>query len=62
MKDFIERRPELEADFASRALKRRIAEPEDVAAIVDFLASEESRWMNGNSVPANGGAVLDAQG
>jgi 3-oxoacyl-[acyl-carrier protein] reductase len=33
----------------------RIAEVEDVALIVAFLASEESRWSTGSTVNANGG-------
>jgi 3-oxoacyl-[acyl-carrier protein] reductase len=40
----------------------RIGEPEDIAYIVSFLASEEGRWINGNYVPANGGAMLELQG
>jgi 3-oxoacyl-[acyl-carrier protein] reductase len=46
-------------DLLDSTLKR-IAEVEDVAYIVGFLASEEGRWVNGASVPAHGGhkAVL----
>ena len=33
----------------------RVGLPEDIAYIVGFLASEESRWMNGACVSANGG-------
>lgn len=33
----------------------RLGEPEDVAMIVAWLASEESRWINGASVMAHGG-------
>jgi hypothetical protein len=54
---------ELEESFASHATaEKMIAEPEDVAWIMSFLASPESGWIKGNSVEANGGAVLDAQG
>ena len=42
------------ADLATA--EPRIGEPNDVASIVSFLASEESRWINGNSIPADGGA------
>lgn len=38
------------------------AETRLAAAIVAFVASEEARWMNGASVPANGGAILVAEG
>jgi 3-oxoacyl-[acyl-carrier protein] reductase len=42
----------------------RFGEPEDVAMIVGWLASEESRWINGASVMAHGGDayMLAAQG
>lgn len=33
----------------------RVGLPEDIAYIVGFLASEESRWINGACVSANGG-------
>ncbi|KAL1848854.1 hypothetical protein Daus18300_013466 [Diaporthe australafricana] len=33
----------------------RVGEPEDIAYIVGFLASEEGRWVNGAAVSANGG-------
>ncbi|KAL7915466.1 hypothetical protein GGI35DRAFT_489103 [Trichoderma velutinum] len=42
--------------------EKRLAEPEEIAAIVAFVASEEARWVNGASVPANGGAILLAEG
>ncbi|PNP39444.1 hypothetical protein TGAMA5MH_08650 [Trichoderma gamsii] len=42
--------------------EKRLAEPEEIAAIVAFVASDEARWMNGASVPANGGAILLAEG
>ncbi|ETI20555.1 hypothetical protein G647_08592 [Cladophialophora carrionii CBS 160.54] len=40
----------------------RLGEVEDIAGIVGFLASEESRWINGNNIPANGGSMLEIQG
>jgi 3-oxoacyl-[acyl-carrier protein] reductase len=44
--------------------EHRIGEPEDVAMIVAWLASGESRWINGASVMAHGGdkAMVAAQG
>ena len=36
----------------------RMGTPEDIADIVKFLASEESRWVSGNVVTANGGLVM----
>ncbi|EXJ69434.1 uncharacterized protein A1O5_07470 [Cladophialophora psammophila CBS 110553] len=51
------------AGLASRnTAAKRMGEVDDIAGIVAFLASDESRWINGNNVPANGGALLEAQG
>jgi 3-oxoacyl-[acyl-carrier protein] reductase len=36
---------------------RRIGRPEDIADIVAFLASDDSRWLTGTTIDANGGAV-----
>ena len=35
---------------------RRLGVPEDITGLVTFLASEESRWITGQSILANGGA------
>ena len=40
-----------------QALKR-IAQPNDVAAAITFLASEQSRWMTGDVVHVDGGSKL----
>jgi 3-oxoacyl-[acyl-carrier protein] reductase len=42
------------------AALRRIGEPEDIADIVAFFASDESRWLTGLTVPANGGLITTA--
>ena len=39
---------------------RRLGEPEDIADIVAFLASDEARWLTGATLPANGGLVTTA--
>jgi 3-oxoacyl-[acyl-carrier protein] reductase len=36
----------------------RMGTPEDIADIVGFLASGDSRWVSGNVVTANGGLVM----
>jgi 3-oxoacyl-[acyl-carrier protein] reductase len=36
----------------------RIGVPDDVAYVVGFLSSEESRWINGAAISANGGDKL----
>jgi 3-oxoacyl-[acyl-carrier protein] reductase len=46
-------------DFALgiQALKR-MAEPDDIGAAVAFLASDEARWITGDTVRVDGGAKL----
>jgi 3-oxoacyl-[acyl-carrier protein] reductase len=39
---------------------RRLGEPQDIADIVAFLASDEARWLTGVTLPANGGLVTTA--
>lgn len=34
---------------------RKIGEPEDLAALITFLASDESRYMTGNTIQVDGG-------
>ncbi|MFF8814554.1 SDR family oxidoreductase [Streptomyces pactum] len=36
----------------------RVAEPDDVAGVVAFLASDDSRWVTGQWIDAAGGALL----
>jgi len=40
-----------------QALKR-IARPEDIGGVVAFLASDEARWITGDTVRVDGGAKL----
>ncbi len=46
----------------SAALKRmhstRVGDPEDIAAMVAFLMSDEGSWVNGQTISIDGGAVL----
>ena len=39
-------------------LRRRIGQPEDIARIVAFLASDEADWITGQTVVADGGSLL----
>ena len=52
----------LEDIRGKQTAEKRLGLPEDIAMIVGFLASEESRWINGANVPANGGSMLLLQG
>jgi NAD(P)-dependent dehydrogenase (short-subunit alcohol dehydrogenase family) len=40
-----------------QALKR-IAEPDDIAGVVAFLASDEARWITGDTIHVDGGSKL----
>jgi 3-oxoacyl-[acyl-carrier protein] reductase len=50
--------PELHADRSARAPARRGAEPEEIAALVAYLASASAGFVTGQIVQANGGALL----
>lgn len=43
------------AHFAKMPPLERLGEPEDIAAVVAFLASKDSGWINGQVLRANGG-------
>ena len=45
------------AKLADESLNGRLAEPEDVAAISLFLASESARHINGVVIPVDGGGL-----
>lgn len=44
--------------IAARSPLNRVAEPEDIADIVAFLASDDARWVTGQWIDATGGALL----
>jgi 3-oxoacyl-[acyl-carrier protein] reductase len=45
-------------DTASRTPLGRIGQPQDIAAVAAFLASEDSYWVNGQAIHASGGFRL----
>ena len=47
--------PEQIQFFASQAALNRLGEPEDIANVVAFLASDASGWISGQNLRANGG-------
>jgi NAD(P)-dependent dehydrogenase (short-subunit alcohol dehydrogenase family) len=51
-------KPETRAAMAALAAVKRTGVPEDIADIVGFLASEDSRWITGAYFDASGGATL----
>ena len=50
--------PEAEAHAAGRAALGRVGQPADIADVVAFLASDDSRWITGQLVDATGVADL----
>lgn len=63
MEDMLRNNPAMyEAILQRPSAEKRLGRPEDVAGIVCFLAGEESRWINGCSMPADGGSMLERQG
>ena len=47
-----------EDEIAAKIPARRIAEPDEIAAVVAFLASEESRYVTGQTINVNGGLFM----
>ena len=50
--------PERKKQRALEIPLRRLGTAEDVAAVVSFLASEDSDWMTGTTIHVNGGSVM----
>ncbi|MFK0173388.1 SDR family oxidoreductase [Streptomyces sp. NPDC090306] len=50
--------PEAVEQMAGLSAFNRVGEPEDVADVVAFLASDEARWITGSFVDASGGTLL----
>lgn len=46
---------ELIAQLASTNAFKRLGTPDDIAEVVTFLASDEAKWISGQSLGANGG-------
>ena len=47
--------PELEAQISKETPLRRAGQPEDVADVIVFLASEQGRWVSGQMISVSGG-------
>ncbi|OMC02552.1 SDR family oxidoreductase [Mycolicibacterium fortuitum] len=50
--------PEGRTAVAAQSPLNRVAQPDDVADIVAFLASDDSRWVTGQWIDASGGSML----
>jgi 3-oxoacyl-[acyl-carrier protein] reductase len=46
-----------EVALSMQALKR-LAQPDDIAQVITFLASDEARWISGDTVRVDGGSKL----
>ncbi|HZF33547.1 MAG TPA: SDR family oxidoreductase [Candidatus Angelobacter sp.] len=49
--------PELVDRLAKLAPLERLGQPEDIAAVVAFLAGPDAGWINGQTLRANGGVI-----
>jgi 3-oxoacyl-[acyl-carrier protein] reductase len=47
--------PEAETDLAANTPLARVGEPEDVADVMVFLASEQAHWLTGQLLYVGGG-------
>ncbi|MBE7199145.1 MAG: glucose 1-dehydrogenase [Parafilimonas terrae] len=46
---------EMEAGFVAQTPLGRAGQPDDIAAVVAFLASDDARWLTGENITASGG-------
>jgi 3-oxoacyl-[acyl-carrier protein] reductase len=57
MSNFTKTEAGREVTLGMQALKR-MAQPDDIAPVVRFLASDDSRWVTGESIHVDGGSKL----
>ena len=43
---------------AAGSVMKRLGQPEDIADVVNFLISDEGRWITGQNIHADGGSVI----
>ena len=49
--------PEMIEDWVKLTPFQRLGQPDDIADVVAFLASNDARWITGQIIPVNGGQV-----
>jgi len=57
MSNFAKTETGREVTLGMQALKR-VAQPDDIGAVVAFLASDDARWITGDSIHVDGGSKL----
>jgi 3-oxoacyl-[acyl-carrier protein] reductase len=57
MSNFTKTEAGRETALGMQALKR-VAQPDDIGAVVAFLASDDARWITGDSIRVDGGSKL----
>ena len=50
--------PELEKEESRHSPLQRVGQPEDIADVIIFLASEQARWVTGQLLYVGGGHVM----
>jgi 3-oxoacyl-[acyl-carrier protein] reductase len=50
--------PEMERTIAARTPLRRVGQPQDIADVLVFLASEQARWVTGQLIYIGGGWTM----
>ena len=57
-KQLLKNSPQYIEDMLPQTPMRRVCQPEEIASVVMFLASEESSFMTGQSLSVDGGTVM----
>jgi NAD(P)-dependent dehydrogenase (short-subunit alcohol dehydrogenase family) len=57
MSNFTKTEAGRDVTLGMQALKR-LAQPDDIGAVVAFLASDDARWITGDSIHVDGGSKL----
>jgi 3-oxoacyl-[acyl-carrier protein] reductase len=58
MGSWVHASPQLEQAVTATVALRRLGQPADIADVITFLASDEARWITGQTIDASGGQWL----